>query len=323
MRLLALTLLLVAVAAAPAYAGDPLPVKRQLVDDRKAVIATVQTSRLLLARARIGGTVGDLTVKEGSEVKAGDRIALVGDPKLLFQLKALDARTDSQRAERDQAKITLDRTAELRKSGVATQASLDDARTRLDVAERQLAALRADREVIAQRAAEGAVLAPGDGRVLTVPVAEGSVVQDGETVATIAAAHYILRLQLPERHARFIAEGETVAVGSRGLQEEDEETLRTGRVVKVYPEIEQGRVVADIEVPGLGDYFVGERTRVYVSTGKREAIVLPENCLYRRFGVDYVKLADGREVTVQRGLPVAGGVEILSGLREGDRVQSP
>lgn len=323
MRLLALTMLLAGGLAAGAHAGEAVTVKKQTIDDRKAVIATVQTSRLLLARARIGGTVGDLTVREGSQVKAGDRIALVGDPKIIFQLKALDARIDSQRAERDQAKITLDRTNELRRSGVATQAALDDARTKLDVAERTLAALRADREVIAQRSAEGAVLAPGDGRVLTVPVAEGSVVQDGETIATIAAAHYILRLQLPERHARFMAEGDAVAVGSRGLQAESAETLRTGRVVKVYPEIEQGRVVADIEVAGIGDYFVGERTRVYVSTGQRQAIVLPEACLYRRFGVDYAKLQDGREVTVQRGLPVSGGVEILSGLREGDVVASP
>jgi membrane fusion protein, multidrug efflux system len=323
MRPAALSILLATFLAAGAQASETVTVKKQPIDDRKAVLATVQTSRLLVARARIGGTVGELKITEGSQVKAGDRIALVGDPKLLYQLQALDARIDSQRAEREQAKITFDRTSELRRSGVATQAALDEARTRLDVAERTLAALRADREVVAQRAAEGAVLAPGDGRVLTVPVAVGSVVEDGETIATIAAAHYILRLQLPERHARFMAEGDTVPVGSRGMQDESAETLRTGRVVKVYPAIEQGRVIADVEVEGIGDYFVGERTRVYVSTGKREAIVLPEIFLYRRFGVDYVKLQDGREITVQRGLPVGGGfVEILSGLTEGDVVVS-
>ena len=42
-----------------------------------------------------------------------------------------------------------------------------------------------------------------------------------------------------------------------------------GRVRLVYPEIQGGRVIADVEVAGLGDYFVGERTRVYVADGER------------------------------------------------------
>jgi multidrug efflux pump subunit AcrA (membrane-fusion protein) len=179
--------------------------------------------------------------------------------------------------------------------------------------------------VVEQQSAEGAVLAPGAGRVLRVPVSEGSVVLPGETIAAIAADHYILRLQLPERHARSIKAGDTILLGARGLEAPTEgpETLRRGRVALVYPRIDQGRVIADVEVEGLGDYFVGERTRVYVSTGTREALVLPESCVYRRFGVTYVKLADGVEVVVQVGLPVEGGIEILSGLREGDAVMTP
>ena len=54
-------------------------------------------------------------------------------------------------------------------------------------------------------------------------------------------------------------------------------------------------------VAGLGDYFVGERTRVYVATGTREALVLPAAYVYRRSGVNYVRLADGDEIVVQPG----------------------
>ena len=124
-----------------------------------------------------------------------------------------------------------------------------------------------DRDVVAQRMSEGAVLAPGAGRILRVPVSEGSVVLPGETIATLAEDHYILRLQLPERHARFMRAGDAVQIGARGL--EDDGAKREGRVRLVYPEIEGGRVIADVEVPALGDDFVGERTRVYVNTGMR------------------------------------------------------
>ena len=114
--------------------------------------------------------------------------------------------------------------------------------------------------------------------------------------------------------------GDTISSARAGSRPRRRETLRRGRVVLVYPEIEQGRVIADVEVEGLGDYFVGERTRVYVATGTREALVVPDGYVYRRFGVSYVKLKDGTEVVVQVGMPVEGGIEILAGLHDGDVV---
>jgi membrane fusion protein, multidrug efflux system len=297
---------------------------QRMVDDRKAVIATVEPVHELIARARIGGTITTLSIKEGDQVAAGDRVAVVVDQKLLLQMQAVASRIQAQQAERDQAQIDLQRTQELRRSGVASQSQLDQAKTRFDVAERTLQALHSDRQVIEQQSAEGAVFAPGAGRVLKVPVSEGSVVLAGETIATIAARHYILRLQLPERHARFIRAGDRILVGARGLgAEEDPEELRSGKVVLVYPEIDHGRVIADVEVAELGDYFVGERTRVYIATGKRPALVIPEGYLYRRFGVSYVELKDGTEIVVQPGLPVDGAIEILAGLHAGDVVKKP
>jgi RND family efflux transporter MFP subunit len=307
--------------ALPAAAAE-LAVARQTIDDRKAVIASVQPVDVLLARARIGGTVAALAVKDGDRVSAGQRIAVVADEKLLLQMRAVEARIQSLEAERRQASIDLERAQELRRSGVGTQARLDEARTRLQVTERNIAAMSAERQVVEQQSAEGAVLAPGAGVVLKVPVVEGTVVLPGETIATMAAQNYVLRAELPERHARFMKEGDEVLVGARGLGTETEE-LQPGRVRLVYPEIQAGRVVADIEVAGLGDYFVGERTRLYVSTGKREGIVIPPEYLFRRFGVSFVRLRDGGEVAVQPGLPANGGVEILAGLRDGDVLVRP
>jgi len=320
-RKTAAALLLMAGLLQPAAAQQT--VTRQQVDDRKAVIATVEPVRELPARARIGGTLATLTVREGDQVAAGDRIALVVDPKLALQVQALESRIQAQSASREQAQIDLNRIEQLRTSGTVSQAQLDQARTRLNVAERTYLALRSDREVVEQQSTEGAVLAPAAGRVLKVPVSVGSVVLAGETIATLATDNYILRLQLPERHARFMKAGDTILVGARGLQQQDQETLRRGRVRLVYPQIDQGRVIADAEVDGLGDFFVGERTRVYVTTGKRDALIVPADLVYRRYGVSYVKLKDGTEVVIQPGLPVDGGIEVLSGLNEGDVVVRP
>ncbi len=82
-----------------------------------------------------------------------------------------------------------------------------------------------------------------------------------------------------------------------------------------------GRVVADVDVARPGDFFVGERVPVYVSTGDRRTIVVPDGYVYRRHGLAYVRLEDGGEVVVQTGPETEAGVEILSGLRPGDVLQ--
>lgn len=323
MRRLALPLLLL--AAAPALA-DPLVVREAEIVDRKAVVATVEPVRQLVARARIGGVIAALSIKEGDDVSAGAVVAQVTDAKLALQMQALDSRIASLKSQAAQAKADYDRIADLAKRGVSTQTQADQAKTNLEVAERNLTALKGDREVIAQQASEGAVLAPAAGRALTVPVSVGRVILPGETIATLAEDKYILRLQLPERHAQFLRAGDRVLIGARGLTD-DASATREGRVRLVYPEIQGGRVIADVEVAGLGDYFVGERARVYIDAGKRKAIVIPAAYVYRRAAVNYVKLNGGDEVVVQPGEVRddngAKTVEILSGLVDGDKVAAP
>jgi hypothetical protein len=123
-----------------------------------------------------------------------------------------------------------------------------------------------------------------------------------------------------------------VAVGVRAISSGYQGVVktRTGKLAKVYPEIRDGRVEADVEVDGLGGYFVGERTLVWIPVGKRKAIVLPASAVTTRHGVDTVKIIlDGNslDVPVVLGEAFTGGigdrVEILTGIHEGDRVVLP
>jgi membrane fusion protein, multidrug efflux system len=318
-RLLALAALL---TPSVARGGETI-VHLAPIDDVKAVVASVEPAHQLVARARIGGTVTSLKIREGDTATAGAEIAVVADQKLFLQIQALDQRIRSQQAQRDKAKADFDRAQELLRRGVSTKVMFDQAKTALDVGERNLSALQSDRGVIEQQAAEGSVKAPGPGRILTIPVSVGRVVMPGETIATLAEDNYILRLQLPERHARFMRAGDRVEIGARGLNTNDPGARKEGRVRIVYPEIQGGRVIADVDVKGLDNYFVGERARVYVTTGKRDTILAPKTAVYRRAGVDFVKLADGSEVVVQTGDAHGEAIEILSGLHDGDAVRTP
>ncbi len=300
------------------------------VDDLKAVLATVRSKNVVEARVRTPGTVARLAVTEGAEVEPGQVLGLVADPKIALRLKASDAQIVAFESRLSTAKLEFERTTELQKRGVSPQARLDQARTAFDVATNELAAARSERAVIQRQAEEGEVLAPARGRILRVPVTEGSVVMAGESIATIAANDYLLRLEVPERHARFMQKGDRLRVGRRGLAP-DMQGQAEGRIVQVYPEIQNGRVIADAEVADLGDYFVGERALAWISAGKRARIMVPRALTFQRFGLDHVRVAAAGgpiDVVVQLGQVADGSaptdpVEVLAGLVPGDRLVKP
>jgi RND family efflux transporter MFP subunit len=316
------------VARAGEFLAEPIT-----VPETKAVFAQVKSRTVVPARARIGGTIKTISVREGDMVTADQVVAVVVDEKIALELEAAEARIEVLRSQLQNARTELERVEQLVARGSAAQSRLDQVRTQFDVVTNQTVAAEAEMAVVRQRASEGNILAPNAGRVLTVPVTEGSVILPGEEVATIASGRYFLRLSIPERHAAQITSGANVLLGGRGLdptQKAAGNQQTIGTIVKVYPEIAEGRVTADVEVEGLGDYFVNERTLVHVPVGEREVIAVPQAALSIRHGVDYVQVAgEGgpQDVAVVPGARVLHGdtslVEILTGLRAGDRVVVP
>lgn len=320
---------LMVLVANHASAAETYTVAGRVVADEKAVFATVETANVTLARARIGGTVAVLSVQEGDPVAQGQLVATIGDEKLALQMRSLDAQIQGLDAQVTQARSDLDRAEGLFGSGTIPKTRLDETRTAFNVASNAQRARVAERSVIEQQLSEGKVFAPAAGRVLKVPVTAGAVIMPGETVASIAEQNFVLRLRVPERHARFLKKGDTIRIDGEQLGSNG---ARFGTVVLIYPQIEDGRVVADAEVKGLGDYFVGERIRVWISGGERDSTVVPAAFVLTRFGIDYVRVQrpgeQAVEVPVQRGREqprpdMSDALEILSGVKAGDVLVRP
>ena len=198
-------------------------------------------------------------------MEGGQVIATVGDEKIARQMKSLDAQIAGLEAQLAKAQADLSRAESLVERGTIPRVRLDEARTAADVANNALRARVAERSVVEQQLTEGQVLAPTAGRVLKVPYTVGAVVLPGETVATIAEKNFVLRLRVPERHARFLKAGDAVRIDG---DEIGQSGARFGKIKLVYPQIEDGQVVADATVDGLGDYFV-ERAHPSLDIGRR------------------------------------------------------
>lgn len=309
--------------ATPALAAETLVLAPEIVPEWKAVYGRVEARDLVPARARIGGTVVELLVSEGDAVEAGQRIAVVRDDKIAFQIAAYDAQLRALQAQLDKAEAELARGASLVERGIVTAQRLEQLRTDVDVTRSQIAASEAQRSVVVQQGEEGAVLAPVAGRVLTVPVTKGAVVMAGEPAATIGGGGFFLRLAIPERHARDLVEGAAIRIAAGGAESE-------GRLARIYPQIENGRVVADVEIGALDRAFVDARVPVEVPVGSREALLVPQAAVATRSGLDFVRVAEGGGAVERAVVPgetvMRDGeafVEILTGLTAGETIVVP
>ena len=324
----ALAAMLVTFPAA-AMAETTHTVRLETLVDQKAVFATVESPNVVPARSRIGGTIASLAVRQGDTVTQGQVIAVVGDDKLVLQINSLDAQITGLQSQLAQAQADLARAETLLRQGSGPRTTMEQARTAVDVATAVLRARTAERAVALQNLQEGQVLAPVAGRVVTVPLTKGTVVLNGDTIATIGEQPFMLRLRIPERHALTLKLGDPVRVDPAQIGGSE---VTTGKLSLIYPHIEEGRVVADAQVADLGTYFVGDRVRVWIDAGTRPGYVVPASFVTTRFGLDYVRLrrADGSvdETPVQRGITqltpaAADGIEILSGVTAGDVLVKP
>lgn len=306
-------------SASPAPAAGRLPLKARLVPDLKPVPATLTTRDMAEARARISGILVTLAVREGETVRKGQVIAQVKDDRLALQTSAFEAQVTAAAAEAARAQADLARTRTLFQQGVYAQARMDQMDAAAKAANANLAAARAQRGASAELSAQGAILAPSAGRVLTADVPVGSVVMAGQSIARITSGPVLLRLELPEGQAGALKVGDTVQLAPEDLRG----ATSQGVITQVYPSVTGGQVVADVTAPNLPQDLIGQRVRARVKVGERQALVAPRTYVSTRFGVDYVRLvrADGTvsEMPVQTTAgPTADTVELLSGVRTGD-----
>lgn len=318
-QLAALTAAILAIALAAPASGTSIILAPISVQEWKAVYGRVEPRNTIPARARIGGTLVSLSVTEGDEVKAGQIIGVLHDDKIAFQVSALDAQLGALQAQLDNAETELARGQALVDKGVATTQRLDQLRTQADVLRNQIVAAQAERQVLVEQAAEGEVLAPDAGKVLTVPVTRGAVVMPGEAIATIGSGGLFLRLAIPERHAPLLVEGAMLEI-------ETGTGLTMGRLAKLYPQIENGRVVADVEVDALPTAFVNARLLVRVPVGERQAMMVPAGAVVTRSGLDFIQVQTATgpsDRTVVLGERNGDMIEVLTGLRAGDEVVTP
>lgn len=264
--------------------------------DVSAEITTVDQAQVI---ARIPGILATLSVKEGDMVRKGQAIGRVVDSQLGYQSQATGAVAAQAQAE-------LARVRFLYQNGVYAKA-------RLEQAEAMAASAGAQHAAVGAVAGQGTVIAPASGRVLHADVPAGAPVAPGMAIAVITAGPTVVRLEMPESLAGKVRPGSRVT--ATGLNE--------GRVIRVYPSVDAGRIAADVDIPGIDNSLIGRRVAARVETGTRKALLVPQSYVITRYGIEYVTVLAKDGSAIQAPVQTApsgeaGKVEILSGAAAGD-----
>jgi RND family efflux transporter MFP subunit len=241
------------------------------------------------------------------------------------------------KARLDQAKVTLERSRELRDQGILAQAEYDTTAAAFKVAESQyndsleevnnrrgiLAERRSDLALAEQQLTDSRLVAPFSGAVQQRRANLGEYLAAGAPVLTLVKLTPLrLRLDVPEREALNVREGQSVAVRTEGATD-----AWPGRIVRLSPAIEEANrsLIVEAEVDNSkGLLRPGSFARAEIQTESGgDSVVVPASALVLFAGIEkVVTVREGKalERPVTTGRHAGDAVEILSGLEQGELV---
>jgi HlyD family secretion protein len=339
---------------------SPVPVVAHLAA-RGPVAAEVTGTGTLEARIkttispRIQEQLAEVLVDQNDLVKAGQLLARLDGAELEQQVGIAEAslaaarattervRIDEARAEAVERQARLDhkRISELLATQVASQADLDAAIERLSVAEADLkrahaAITEAERQVLTaektlayhkERLGYTRILSPYDGLIVRRDRDPGDVVVPGSSLLQLISTNELWISAWVDETAMA---GLAVAQPARVVFRSEPAKPYRGDVARLGRETdrETREFLVDVRVQELPtNWTVGQRAEVYIETARKpSALALPRQLLSWRGGKPGVFVAPNgraRWKEIQPGLEGRDRVEVLDGLREGERVFRP
>ncbi|MDT8340337.1 MAG: efflux RND transporter periplasmic adaptor subunit, partial [Longimicrobiales bacterium] len=271
----------------------------------------IEPLRTVAVNAQMAGTLLQVTVEEGSAVRAGTVLARIDDREIQAQLRAAEASLELARS-------AFERAERLRDRQVITQAEYDAERAGLAAAEAQA-------DQLSTRASYAVIRAPLDGVVTERTVQTGDVVGNQGRMFTLSdLSVLVVRVGVSELDVVNIAEGDSVdltldAFPNRPLQ---------GRVRRVFPSADPATRLVPVEVALNAEAETlarpGFLARATFSVGLLEdVLLLPAGAMASAAASPSVFVVDGDRVrrrAVRTGLSSQGMVQVLEGLEEGELV---
>ena len=290
-----------------------LAVKEELLGE----ISAKEQFRLL---SKISGEVLEIDKENGSEVKKGERIALLDNQK---QIDAAKYSLEQAKAQAQVTRDSRDRLATLKESGDISVQDFEAADAQAKAAEAQLKAAKLNYDTQVEFSE---ITAPADGILQNSILVKGAFIPQGTQLATLmgAGAQQVL-FSVTEDLVKNLSVGQSIML-EKGKESYPGTITEISSVL--LPETGLFPVKAEVENT---DFPEGSKAKISLTKDSRTSVnILPLNVLYYENGEAFVYVFEGtdgnegllRKKKVELGLSGEESAEIFSGLSEEDKVVS-
>jgi multidrug efflux pump subunit AcrA (membrane-fusion protein) len=273
----------------------------------------------------------------------------------VFRSQASLNQLESQKLEAQSAlrlaQVTQSRMSRLQAEGAVSQSVLDDANTNLEqararvaqseagirqsqaaIAQTQAAVSRAELSVISSDVSEsyGTIFAPFDGVVVQKMAYEGEMAAPGTPLLKVENPNKLeLEISVPEENLRFVRVGQSVKVQFDAVNQSLNATIQ-----QIVPasNAQSRSFLVKIPLNNSGKLISGMFGRIALPIGAtKETLLIPTTALIQRGqlqGVYVVENVEDKAISktiammrwVKTGKTQDGQIEIVSGLKAGDRI---
>ena len=343
-RLIAVVLAIVGLALVMAYLAGlltskigPQSLPVALPNDTKLATVTVQAAQEIvlehavgsvralyeaLVAARITARIASVSVRAGDSVAVGDVLVELDSRELKSRLEQQQQGVAAARSRLLEIEPDYQRTEALVRQGTLAKAALDRAEAMLGAARAELARARQAVDEAQTALSDSIIRAPFSGRIIDRFAEQGDMATPGTP---------LIRLYDPQRLRleAFVRESLASRLRSGQVLQAKIDVLDESfsvQVDEIVPSADTGSrtFLVKAALPVRPHLYPGMFGRLLLPSGIERRFYIPSDAVQRVGQLEFVRVVDETGVTrryVRTGLKTHDGrVEVLSGLRENERV---
>jgi RND family efflux transporter MFP subunit len=314
--------------AIPTITADVSTVSRGTIVEPLVVRGTIVAlpNQDVKIAALVAGRLDRLNVAEGDTVRAGQVIAEIDPRPFGDRQRQAAAELAQAQAAAENARLNLDRTTRLHQRGIAAGKEVEDAKTQVAAAESAVEQARVGVETADRDLSRAHVTSPISGQVVKRLVSVGEPVDGTAAQPLVEVANLDqveVAAEIPAGQLAQVATGQSVDIISTTYADR----TFVGKVVAIAPAVDPATdaALARVRLANPGRLLKsGMFVQARIGLSRHEnAVIVPPAAVVRGEDASAVYVVTGDmavRTAVTTGIQTDSAVEILSGLRGGERI---